>query len=206
GVAGGVVGVLGSAVALGPSGPVGQADLKIIGTSEDEIAVQTRGPVHEAYAAPVNTSPRPGPIVDKKPPDLIKELPPAERPEGDNIEWIPGYWAWDSDRVDYIWVSGFWRTAPPGRKWVPGHWVDVDGGWQWVTGLWAAASQDEMPYIGEAPPESLEDGPSLPAPDENSLYIPGSWAYRRSGYFWRPGYWTVVQPGYVWVPAQYYWT
>src|SRR5712692_6012726 len=32
------------------------------------ISVLTRGPVHEAYAQPVDKNPQPGPVVPKKPP------------------------------------------------------------------------------------------------------------------------------------------
>ena len=171
----GFITLLSLAVALVPCGLADSADSKIAPLSDDGIEVQTRGPVHEAYAAPVNRSPQPGPIVDKKPPEPIKELPPDQKPEGDNIEWIPGYWSWDSDRNDYTWVSGFWRAAPPGRKWVPGHWTEADGGWQWVAGLWAPANQEELPYIDEPPPAPPAEGPSVPAPDEDSFYVPGSW-------------------------------
>ncbi len=195
-------GLLGLVVALAPAG---FADSKIVPSAtdqQDDIAVQTRGPVHEAYAAPMNPNPRPGPVVPKQPPQPIKELPPDDKPQGDNVEWIPGYWGWDSERNDYVWVSGFWRVPPPGRQWVAGHWVEATGGWQWVPGFWASTAQAQLQYIDQAPPESLEDGPSVPAPDDNSFYVPGSWVYR-DGYAWRPGYWSTVRAGYVWVPAEY---
>lgn len=102
---------------------------------EAGVEVLTRGPVHEAYAQPTDATAQPGIVVPKRPPDPIAELPPDEKPSGDNVQWLPGYWAWDSDRSDFLWVSGFWRATPPGRKWVPGHWTAVEGGWQWVTGF-----------------------------------------------------------------------
>src|SRR5204863_4057130 len=79
----------------------------------DDIAVQLRGPVHEAYAQPVPSSPQASPVVPKQPPEPIPEQPPDQKPEGDNVQWIPGYWAWDVDRNDCLWVSGFWRNPPP---------------------------------------------------------------------------------------------
>src|SRR6266436_5157285 len=87
--------------------------------SQQGVEVLARGPVHEAYAEPVDAQPAPSPIIRKQPPDPIAELPPDQKPEGDNVQWLPGYWAWDDDRSDYIWVSGFWRQPPPGRQWVP---------------------------------------------------------------------------------------
>ncbi|HMF14581.1 MAG TPA: hypothetical protein VKE94_19835, partial [Gemmataceae bacterium] len=172
----------------------------------DAIEVQTRGPIHEAFATPADSPPRPGLAVDKKPPEPIKEIPSDQKPNGENVQWIPGYWAWDTDRNDYTWVSGFWRVPPQGRKWVPGHWTEADGGWRWVTGFWAPGAQEQVPYIDEAPPDSLDNGPSVPAPDDNSVYVPGNWAYKSNGYAWQPGFWSTAQPGYVWTPARYCWT
>ena len=94
------------------------------------VEVQARGPVHEAYAESVGGQPKAAPIVPKQPPAAVEELPPDQKPEGDNVQWIPGYWAFDEEKADYLWVSGFWRVPPPGRQWTPGHWKQADGGWQ----------------------------------------------------------------------------
>ncbi len=56
----------------------------------------TQGPVHEAFAAPVVHDPKAGPVIAKAPPDPIQESPPDQKPSGQNIQWIPGYWAWDT--------------------------------------------------------------------------------------------------------------
>ncbi len=148
--------------------------------------------------------PQPGPIVQKQPPDPIKEIPPAQQPEGDNIVWIPGYWAWDDDRNDFLWVSGVLR-APPGQTWVPGYWSKVDGGFQWTPGLWTANTKQEVSYLPQ-PPQSLENGPSSPQPAENQFWIPGAYVYQNADYYWRPGYWTVARPNWIWIPAHYAWT
>src|SRR5580704_1273864 len=116
------------------------------------VDVQTRGPVHEAYAAPTSLQPVPGPIIPKQPPDPIEEMPPDEKPAGDNVEWLPGYWAWDDDRNDYLWVSGIWRVPPPNRQWVPGSWHQVEGGWQWANGFWMTLQQGEVQYLPPPPP------------------------------------------------------
>src|SRR4051812_13201761 len=55
---------------------------------QEGVEVLTRGPVHEAFAEPVVRSPRPTPVISKKPPEAIEELPPDQRPEG--ALWIPG--------------------------------------------------------------------------------------------------------------------
>src|SRR4051812_2159217 len=84
------------------------------------VDVQARGPVHEAFATPTGEPAATSP-VPKKPPAPIEEMPPEQKPEGDAV-WIGGYWAYDDDRQDFLWVSGCWRTLPPGRQWVAGYW------------------------------------------------------------------------------------
>jgi WXXGXW repeat (2 copies) len=169
------------------------------------VDVQARGPIHEAFAEPSTTNPEQPAIVTKQPPALIEEMPPDQKPEGDNVQWIPGYWAWDDDAQDFIWVSGCWRDVPPGRRWMPGHWQEVDGGWVWVAGLWATDNLTQVQYL-PAPPPTLDQGPTSPAPDANSMYLPGCWVYVDTAYRWRPGFWTSYRPNWLWTPACYTWT
>src|SRR5262245_52298308 len=135
----------------------------------DDVQVLARGPVHEAYAEPSEREPKPTPIVPKEPPRPIEELPPDQKPEGDNIQWMPAYWQWDEEKKDFLWVSGFWRNAPPGRVWVPGSWRRSGEGWQWTGGFWAAAQGEkaQVEYPPQ-PPAPLDDaGAVTPAPSEN---------------------------------------
>jgi WXXGXW repeat (2 copies) len=171
----------------------------------DGIDVQARGPVHEAFAQPVDGQPRPSPVVAKEPPAPIDEAPPDQKPDGDNVQWIPGYWQYDGDRADFVWVSGFWRTPPPGRQWTPGHWDRVDGGWQWVSGSWVSSEQEQVTYL-PPPPATIDVGPSVPPPDTDSTYVPGCWVYRETRYRWRPGYFIASRPDFCWTPAHYDWT
>jgi hypothetical protein len=174
-------------------------------TSDQGVEVLTRGPIHEAYAEPVDSRPPPAPIIPKQPPDPIEEVPSDMKPEGDNVVWIPGYWGWDDGRSDFIWVSGFWRVPPPDRQWVPGHWDQVDGGWQWTPGFWAQANQTDVQYL-PPPPPSVDAGASTPAPQPDAVYTPGTWVYEQTRYVWRPGFWLTPRPGWMWVPAHYIWT
>jgi WXXGXW repeat (2 copies) len=171
----------------------------------EDMAVQPRGPVHEAFAQPWGAVTQPGPVITRKPPAPIPETPPEQRPEGDNVVWIPGYWAWDADRSDFLWISGVWRLPPTGRRWVPGTWNAVEGGYQWTPGLWAPAGQEEMPFLAQ-PPDSLDNGPSSPAPGDDSFYVPGNWLSQGSQYAWQPGYWQTYRPGMMWMPSYYSWT
>jgi hypothetical protein len=190
--------------------------------SPNGVEVLARGPVHEAFATP-GTEPVATLALDKRPPAPLEETPPAEKPEG-NAVWIPGYWAWDDERKDYLWVSGTWRTPPPGKSWVAGYWKEEGSQWRWVPGFWAsgepqADGNHQITYLPNppAPPNTASPG-APPTPD--SFFVPGHWewhnagyvtvngpaVYREAGYGWVAGYWARVQPGYVWVAAHYRWT
>jgi hypothetical protein len=172
---------------------------------QDPIQIQPRGPLHEAFAQPFDVQPGPGPVVPKEPPPMIPEDPPEQRPDNPNAQWYSGYWAWDAQKGEYMWVSGTYRVAPQGRTFMPGYWQRTDDGWRWVQGFWANANQPELPYTPE-PPATLDQGPSMPPPDDNSIYIPGAWVYRDGRFIWRPGYYAPAVAGRVWQPPQYYWT
>jgi hypothetical protein len=171
---------------------------------EESFEVQTSGPIHEAFATPLTTDVPESIVVARKPPEPIQEVPPEERPEGQNIIWVPGYFAWDEQREDFIWMSGFWREVPPKRVWVAGYWAEAEGGWQWVPGFWTASDVQEVSYLPE-PPETIEQGPSIEQPSENHFWVPGNWAWDADHYDWQPGYWARIQPDWVWVPAHYVW-
>jgi len=168
------------------------------------MQVLTRGPVHEAFAETVTFNPEPGIIVPRAPRAIIEEVPPDQRPEGVNVTWIPGYWGWDDERNDFLWISGTWRDVPPGRQWVPGYWGQSGQGHQWTSGFWADAGLRETEYLPE-PPESIEMGPSAAAPALNQDWIPGTWVWQQTRYSWRPGYWAAGRADWVWVPAHYIW-
>jgi WXXGXW repeat (2 copies) len=171
--------------------------------------VLTRGAIHEAFAAPVVHDPAASPIIPKTPPAPIQEMPPDQKPAGQNVQWISGYWSWDVSRDDFIWISGIWREPPPNNQWVPGYWHQVDGGSQWVPGTWipvgTGQTQSQPSYL-PPPPQSLEAGPNTPAPAANLSWTPGFWSWQGSAYAWRPGFWAAVQPNWIWMPAHYVWT
>ncbi|QEG33621.1 YXWGXW repeat-containing protein [Bythopirellula goksoeyrii] len=169
-----------------------------------EPEVLDQGPIHEAFAEPLALGQGEAEVVTKQPPAPVQELPPDERPEGQNVEWIPGYFKFDQDREDFIWVSGLWRDVPPGRTWIPGEWQEVEGGWQWVPGFWSDAEQELR--LLPVPPDSLEAGPSSPAPDDSYLWAPGCWQWQNTGYAWQAGFWYEAQPNWVWVPNHYSYT
>ncbi len=172
---------------------------------EADVEEYARGSVHESFADLYEANPTPSEIVALKPPEPVDELPPDQIPTGDNVQWITGYWAWDIEANDHMWISGVWRNVPPGRRWVRGYWAQVAGGYQWINGLWIDARSQELAYVPQ-PPESLEIGPNIPAPTEEHAWIPGSWTYVQEDYRWSPGFWDQCQTDYMWVPNQYQWT
>jgi len=187
--------------------PAPSGALALTPPDDDGYEVLTRGPVHEAFAESVSFEPEPGIVVVVAPPEPIEELPPEVQPEGDHVEWIPGYWGWDDESDDYLWISGVWRDLPPGRQWVPGYWNTLaTGEWQWVSGYWADAATEEVAYISTAPPATLDIGPSVAAPSTGHSWIPGVWIHANTRYVWRPGYWSPLRSGWTWVPARYCWT
>lgn len=164
--------------------------------------VLSRGPVHEAFAEPVTLQTQESFVVPKPPPAPISEVPPAERPQGNQFIWIPGYWSWDADRLDYIWVSACWRAAPPNMSWVPGYWAQVPGGWKWVPGFWSPTGVQDLVYLPEPPAiEDIEPVSIQPFPD--AIWVPPCMYWSNGRYIRRAGYWLTAQPNWVWVPSHY---
>ena len=146
---------------------------------EGGIEVLGRGPVHEAFAQVSLVGPTAGVVIMRAPYEPIPELPPELRPEGPNVAWIPGYWSWEEDRDDFIWVSGVWRVTPPNREWVPGYWAPAGNGVRWISGFWREVNQVQVVYL-PPPPETIEVGPSSPSPGPEYIWAPGCWLWRES--------------------------
>ena len=161
-----------------------------------------RGPIHEAFAEPLALDDQKLFIAPKAPPEKIEERPPKVPSDGKNMIWIPGYWAWDDEREDYIWVSGVWRNVPQGRSWVPGLWEQLDGGYRWSPGYWGPANTQAQ-HVPTPPPESLESGPTSEPASDDVFWIPGCWRYLDQRYVWRPGFWSPCHDNWVWVPDNY---
>ena len=191
----GIIGVNGQQVAPAPGDGA---------EVQEDVEVLARGPLHEAFAEQVNRDPQAGIMVSKVPPEPINEEPPEYKPEEGDVTWIPGYWGWDDEREDFIWISGVWRDPPMGHRWVPGYWHDTSNGFQWVSGFWRTSVQRQVEYLDQ-PPASLERGPSTAAPTANHFWVPGCWV-NRANWVWRPGYWRRFRANNTWVPDHYAWT
>ncbi len=168
-------------------------------TGQYEILLQ--GPVHEAFGVPTEQSAK-SMVVDIAPPPPIQEERPAELPEGNNVQWVEGYWMWEADRKDFIWISGMFREVPPGRTWVSGSWQKFGEKYQWVCGYWGVMGIARQAFL-PPPPAPLEVDPTLPAPNENSFWMPGQWNYQDNQYAWQDGYWTPRYQDWIWQPSCY---
>lgn len=173
-------------------------------SAQADFEVLNRGPVHEAFADQLPEDPAPTQVISAAPPEPINEVAPEIKPDDDAI-WIPGYFAWSEADSDFLWVSGVWRVAPPGQRWTPGYWAEANGGWQWVPGFWADAQAQQLNYL-PYPPESLDNGPTSPAPGDDHYWVNGCWLWQSNQYVWRPGYWNVYRTGWTWVPSYYCWS
>jgi hypothetical protein len=173
--------------------------------TNEGVEILMRGPIHEAFADVSVNETAPGEVIPRQVPEPVNEIPPDFRPEGEQIEWIPGYWSWDDDQNNFIWVSGVWRDVPPGRRWIPGYWLAVEGGNQYISGFWTNIDQSATVYL-PPPPQPLEAGPSSPALTPNHLWIDGHWVWQQNRYAWQAGYWLEQGPEMVWIPAHYVWT
>ena len=80
-----------------------------------------RGPVHEAFAEPVQLNPQEMLTVPKLPPALVEEVPPDARPAGEDVNWIPGYWAWPAEGHHCRWYNSVQIVRQPS----PGDWMGV---------------------------------------------------------------------------------
>ncbi len=174
--------------------------------AQEQPEVLNRGPVHEAFAEPVDLQVQQGLVAPTQPPPNIVENPPAERPTGNQFVWVSGYWGWDGERNSYIWVSGCWRAAPPNRYWVPGYWAHVPEGWQWVPGFWTPVTDVQQIEYLPAPPALDNVQPQGLSPSTDNIWVPPCWYWYHGQYVLRSGYWLVAQADWVWAPSHYVWT
>lgn len=169
------------------------------------VEILQQGPVHEAFAGVNVNQTWSSNTISYSPPEPINEIPPDHHPTGQQVEWIAGYWSWDDEKEDFIWISGIWRDVPPGRQWVPGYWVSTGDGYNYVSGYWYPEEKNDLTYLPQ-PPEPREIGPSHAATSSSHEWLRGNWIWYQHRYVWQPGYWFVPSSHMVWVPAHYVWT
>src|ERR1700733_2323264 len=169
-----------------------------------QIKIYEDGPVNEAYLSKIGGDNLILDAIPMQPPEPINERIPRQIDM--QAEWIPGYWAWQPELNDFVWVSGAWRRSPPGYLWISGFWKKFEEGWVWVHGFWNRVPEANLQYIGIAPPDSIEEDVP-PPPNDGYEWNPGYWyfAFDNHEYQWVPGSWEELDPNWVLVPAHYVW-
>jgi hypothetical protein len=162
---------------------------------EDESLPATSSSSHEVLSSIGYTHPSHPLSVVYPPPAPLAEKPSEEKPAGDDVVWIPGYWRWDTHRDDWAWVEGVWVHAPPRSHWVVGFWSIVADGWRWVPGYWAKDDPPALTYTPAPPQTALPyDNYVYNDPYYNYYGGYGMWfpwfyggrSYRESGLWERP--------------------
>lgn len=173
--------------------------------SSTTAQVMASGIFHEAFAFPIRYEPVKPVPVSVAPPAIPVEVRPEIASElQEQAVWIPGYWEWDAETDDFIWVSGIWRFPPPGSKWIEGQWVRTEAGFMREPGGWTSSSV-ELIYV-ERPPRYKGRFVAKSSLPERHVWIPGTWIPENGRFSWRHGF---VAPGdkdFVWIPAHYSWT
>jgi len=169
--------------------------------SQAVTPVSDAKPIHEAFVMPVRDALPPLVIARAPPSSQQEQIPP--QPISDAI-WISGYWSWNENNGDFVWVCGVWRRPPADHQWIPGNWVQYQGAWTRESGFWSATPLENLVYIAKAPPASIAD--TIPAsPGNNYFWIRGYWDYAQNNYQWLSGKWELSNPDWVMTPAQYIW-
>jgi hypothetical protein len=168
--------------------------------------VLTRGPVHEAFAGMVTFNPEPGIVISKAPPEVIEEIPPEERPEGDNVRGFP---VTGVGMMNGVIFSGSAARGARCRR--------AARGWR-VIGAQTSARlingslvtgrtlQCGKPPICHRRRQTVEVGPNIAAPSIDYGWSPGCWVWYQDRYAWQPGYWAQGRADWDWMPAHYVWT
>lgn len=162
------------------------------------------GPVHEAFITPSTDTGAILRAVPQQPPAPLNEQSPLKC--ASEAVWVPGYWSWNEELNDYIWISGTWRIAPPNLVWISGQWKQFGSEWAWLRGFWSPVSQESIQYIADRPPSSV-DGEIPAAPGDDYFWVPGYWDYNPAAkqYQWLAGKWEKLDPEWIYTPPGYLW-
>ena len=175
-----------------------------LGVAYSQIKPYFQGPVNEAYVTAVGGDNLILSAIPMQPPEPINERIPRQTDM--QAEWIPGYWAWQPEINNFVWVAGVWRRPPPGHLWISGFWKKFDEGWVWIHGFWNQVPESNINYIGIAPPDSIDENVA-PPPSNQYEWSPGYWSFDhdKNQYQWVAGQWVQMDPNWILVPPHYVW-
>jgi hypothetical protein len=170
---------------------------------DSRLSVLEKGVIHEGFAEPAAHVRGRGVTAPKAPPAPVGELPPEPKPAGEAVKWLPGYWHWDAERSDFVWVCGCYRNVPPDCAWEPGRWKDARGKWAYFPGYWRPAEAKSLPANLPEPPAPKEEVATAPKGNSNAMWAPGVWEYEGGKFEWQPGYWPPAFERMIWQQGQY---
>lgn len=168
------------------------------------IRATEKGPLHEAFVTPV-TEDYVLQAIPSAPPAPVQERVEQNTRSGEIF--IPGYWNYDENTGDFIWVSGVFRVPPPGHQWISGYWKEFEEGYVRIPGFWSTNSLDKITYLPSPPPSQVNEDVAYPS-QKDLFFAPGYWGYsaQSRSYVWHPGHWEQLNTEYVFVPARYIWS
>jgi len=169
-----------------------------------QVEPYKEGNVHEAYVSASTGSGTVFRSVSKAPPKPINEQSPLKCTA--EAIWIPGYWAWNEELKDYIWISGVWRIPPPNHIWNPGLWKQIGNEWVWLRGFWSSEPLERIQYIQDHPMSPREEAIPI-APTNDYFWMSGYWEYDFSAkqFNWLTGKWVRLDPEWIYTPPSYLW-
>ncbi|WP_171474069.1 YXWGXW repeat-containing protein [Frigoriglobus tundricola] len=173
------------------------------GAGKPRVTVVESGPVHEGFAQPGAHIRGRDITAPTAPPPPVDEIPPDAKLEGTGIRWVPGYWHWDADRNDFIWVCGCHRNVPPECAWEPGLWKQVRSKWTYFPGYWRPTGAKSVTSNLPEPPAPKGEDPTVPPGNGSAMWVPGYWERKDDRFVWCPGYWPPSFENMIWLQGQY---
>ena len=110
--------------------------------------------------SPSRTSPSPAPSSPASRPTPSRSCRPTRSPRATTCSGSPATGPGTTRRNDFLWVSGFWRDVPPGRRWVPGTGRRSRAAGSGSPGFWAADQAEQVSYV--PPPAADRSTPARP--------------------------------------------
>ena len=175
--------------------------------AQEQPEILTRGPVHEAFAEPVDLQVQAGVVAPK----------PAAIQHSRKIRRQTNRQANNS--------SGCRATGPGIRNGTATSGSAAAGALRHQAGTGCQVTGPKCPKAGSGYPVSGRRLPALsrlsicrllrrsktcsrrgPSPSPDNIWVPPCWYWYQGRYVLRHGYWLVAQADWVWAPSHYVWT
>jgi hypothetical protein len=175
----------------------------MLGYGDNAYRVTDARFVHEAFFQETHSALIYQAVSEQPPQNIIEKVPSQNDPL---TAWIPGYWEWDPDMRNYLWIGGVWRRPPPGHSWVPSFWLKIDDSWIRLRGFWKNERMENIHFIRDEIPEDLDET-MIDPPNLDSFWIHGTWYYdnENKSFVWQNGRWESFDANWIYIPSFYVW-